>query len=225
MAKSLYPIVLFNVFISSSGRSLWKILETCLKDEYSWHNLYEKLEKLNYYRQKPSFNEIKASQSSWFQGSNYIQFKTHVVPTLKKNPTFTITLAGANDATHETSRQILDSLLELQHEIMKTLPDCNVIFSKPKLHVEFVDNSNICVEHIHKQPPRGVLNKRCSQNMQQIYRRTPMPKCVLNKVVYSNHTSAWVFSCRFSAYFQNTFFSEHLWVAASAHRPKRISSQ
>ena len=26
-----------------------------------------------------------------------------------------------------------------------------------------------------KQPSRGVLKKRCSENMQQIYRRTPMP--------------------------------------------------
>ena len=30
-----------------------------------------------------------------------------------------------------------------------------------------------------KQPPRGVPRKRCSENMQQIYRRTPMPKCDL----------------------------------------------
>ena len=30
---------------------------------------------------------------------------------------------------------------------------------------------------IQKQPPRGILKKRCSENMQQIYRRTPMPKC------------------------------------------------
>ena len=29
---------------------------------------------------------------------------------------------------------------------------------------------------IQKQPPRGVLGKRCSENIQQIYRRTPMPK-------------------------------------------------
>ena len=34
----------------------------------------------------------------------------------------------------------------------------------------------------HKQPVRGVLLKRCSENMQQIYRRTPMPKCDFNKV-------------------------------------------
>ena len=33
-----------------------------------------------------------------------------------------------------------------------------------------------------KQPSRGVLRKKCSENMQQIYRRTPMPKCDLNKV-------------------------------------------
>ena len=29
---------------------------------------------------------------------------------------------------------------------------------------------------------KGVLEKRCSENMQQIYRRTPMPKCSFNKV-------------------------------------------
>ena len=54
--------------------------------------------------------------------------------------------------------------------------------------------------------------------MQQIYRRTPMPKCDFNKValqLYWNRTSAWVFSCKFSAYFWNTFPKEHLWVAAS----------
>ena len=33
-----------------------------------------------------------------------------------------------------------------------------------------------------KQPSRGVLTKRCSENMQQIYRRTPMSKCDFNKV-------------------------------------------
>ena len=29
---------------------------------------------------------------------------------------------------------------------------------------------------------RGVLRKRCSENMAQIYRGTPMPKCDFNKV-------------------------------------------
>ena len=35
---------------------------------------------------------------------------------------------------------------------------------------------------LQKQPLKGVLEKRCSENMQQIYRRTPMPKCDFNKV-------------------------------------------
>ena len=61
---------------------------------------------------------------------------------------------------------------------------------------------------VQKQPHGGVLKKRCSENIQQIYKRTPMPKSDLNKVskqLYWNHTSAWVFSCKFAAYFQNTF--------------------
>ena len=69
-----------------------------------------------------------------------------------------------------------------------------------------------------KQPPRGFLKKRCFENMQQIYNRTPMPKYDFNKVskqLYWNHTSAWVFSCNFAAYFQNTFSKQRLWVAAS----------
>ena len=35
------------------------------------------------------------------------------------------------------------------------------------------------------------------------------------KQLYWNCTSAWVFSCKFAAYFQNTFYQDHLWVAAS----------
>ena len=43
---------------------------------------------------------------------------------------------------------------------------------------------------------RGVPGKRCSENMRQIYRRTPMPKGGL---------------CKVAAYFQDTLSSEHLW--------------
>ena len=58
------------------------------------------------------------------------------------------------------------------------------------------------------QPTRGDLKKSCSENMQQIYRRTPMPECDFNKVgkqLYWNLTSAWVCSYKFAAYFQNIF--------------------
>ena len=58
---------------------------------------------------------------------------------------------------------------------------------------------------IQKQPSRDVPKKRCSQNMQEIYRRIPMPKCDFNLRLYWNRTSAWVFSYNFAAYFQNIF--------------------
>ena len=35
---------------------------------------------------------------------------------------------------------------------------------------------------MQKQPSRGVPMKRCSENMQQIYRRTPLAKCDFDKV-------------------------------------------
>ena len=35
--------------------------------------------------------------------------------------------------------------------------------------------------------PVGVLKKRCSENMQQIYRRTPMLKCDFSKVAKHWH--------------------------------------
>ena len=44
--------------------------------------------------------------------------------------------------------------------------------------------------------------------MQQIYKRSPMPKCDFSKVakqLYWNRNSEWMFSCKFTAYFQNTF--------------------
>ena len=67
-----------------------------------------------------------------------------------------------------------------------------------------------------KGVPVKVVLKICS--MQQNYRRTFMPKCDFNKFakqLHWNHTSAWVFSCKFAAYFHNNFSQEHLWVAAS----------
>ena len=36
---------------------------------------------------------------------------------------------------------------------------------------------------VQKHPFRGVLRKRCSENMQQMCKRTPMPKCYFNDFV------------------------------------------
>ena len=67
--------------------------------------------------------------------------------------------------------------------------------------------------YLQKQPLAGAPKKRCSENMDQIYWRTPMLKCDFKKVALQlnwNYTSAWVFSCKFAAYFQSTFSLEPL---------------
>ena len=43
--------------------------------------------------------------------------------------------------------------------------------------------------------------------MQQIHRRTPIPKCDFSEIalhLYWNHCSAWVFSCKFAAFLKST---------------------
>ena len=86
------------------------------------------------------------------------------------------------------------------------------------MNIGAIENFWNHIYNFQKQPLRGVSRKRCYENMQQIYRRTLVPKSDFNKVAlqfYWNHISSSVFSCKFAAYFQNTFSWEHLWVSAS----------
>ena len=68
---------------------------------------------------------------------------------------------------------------------------------KEPAYIEFFYGFGWVCHWDHKQPSRGILKKRCCENVQQIYRRTNMLKW--------NHTSAWVFSCKCFAHFQNSF--------------------
>ena len=70
--------------------------------------------------------------------------------------------------------------------------------------LEQLPRGNVNIVIVRSSFPEVLLRKDNSKNMQQIYRRRPMPKCGFNKVAL-NHTSAWVFSCKFATYFQNTF--------------------
>ena len=59
---------------------------------------------------------------------------------------------------------------------------------------------------MQKQPSRGVLKKSCSENMEQIYRTTPMPKRDFNNVAIEitlRHGCSPVDLA--TAYSQNTF--------------------
>ena len=76
------------------------------------------------------------------------------------------------------------------------------------------------VSNAQNHPSRGILTKRCSENMQQFCRRTPMPKCDFNKVasqLYWDHTSVWVFSCKFAAYWNHTSAWKQTSIIAKVH--------
>ena len=96
------------------------------------------------------------------------------------------------------------------------------------VYFNFPDATTFCLWQSHfglgfslymqKLPFRGVLEKGCSENMLQTYRRTTMPKCDFSKVAlkfYWNRTLSWVFSCKFADCFQNTFSTKHPWMFAS----------
>ena len=65
-------------------------------------------------------------------------------------------------------------------------------FSKENIY--FCSKFNQTSFGVQKQPSRRVLGKRCSGNMQQIYKIPPMPKCDFNKVAKqsnSNEITLW----------------------------------
>ena len=67
---------------------------------------------------------------------------------------------------------------------------------------------NLIMRGTSEAVTQSLLKKRCPENMQQIYKRTPMRSAISIKL--HNHTLAWVFSCKFAAYFQDTFSQKHL---------------
>ena len=84
------------------------------------------------------------------------------------------------------------------------LKSCNIVISKraaiypdiPTFVLQFssassIDRTAIHLFKVQKQPLRNVLRKRCSENMQQIYRGTPIPKCDFNKVALQLENSIW----------------------------------
>ena len=73
---------------------------------------------------------------------------------------------------------------------------------------EMAASKQLSAAVFRKKPSRGVLRKRCSKYMLQIYRREPMPKCDFYKVAkhsYWNQTSAWLFPVNLLYIFRTPF--------------------
>ena len=82
------------------------------------------------------------------------------------------------------------------------------LLQKGSIHNAPYDPSWVQLASEWQNQCRGVLRERCTEKIQQIYRRTFMPKCNFSEValkLYWKHTLAWVFSCKFAVHFQNTF--------------------
>ena len=69
-----------------------------------------------------------------------------------------------------------------EQAILQLTRDIASSFEKEEYILGVLIDFSKAFDHVKKQPSRGVLKKRCSENMQQIYRKTPMLKCDFNKV-------------------------------------------
>ena len=79
-----------------------------------------------------------------------------------------------------------------KHETIEIDQNSDIFqYSETSIWEHWNELNKYLTSYFNKQPSRGVLIERCSENMQQIYRRTPTPKCDFNKVakqLFRNHT-------------------------------------
>ena len=79
------------------------------------------------------------------------------------------------------TKEIIDGKLHFTHFLF-------IIFRR-----RVYDFCKLCkTPRVQKQPSRAILRKRCSENMQQINKRTPMPKCDCSKVAFPKNTPGWL---------------------------------
>ena len=76
---------------------------------------------------------------------------------------------------------------------------CNYTSSRPEVFL-WKGGLKICGKFTEEQPWGSVISVR------------------LRSIFIEIALRAWVFPCKFAAYFQNTIFWDHLWVAASVTR-------
>ena len=81
-------------------------------------------------------------------------------------------------------------------------------------------NTTNIIRYGKRQSPKGVLKSSCSANMQQLYRRTPIPKCDFNKYYNSmkvdNHISI-AYTC-FESNNRALAFRENVTLEAAVQR-------
>ena len=96
-----------------------------------------------------------------FSGARINDINHHLMPIIAKRPDYLIVHVGINDATTNTSRKIIDDLLMLKCNILKELPNCRVIVSKPTERIDH-GKTNLTLRNINKH--LETLNLECIEN-------------------------------------------------------------
>ena len=97
----------------------------------------------------------------YFSGARINDMNHHLMPIIAKRPDYLILHVGTNDATTNTSRKIIDDLLMLKRNILKQLPNCRVIVSKPTVRIDH-GKANLTLRNVNKN--LETLNLECIEN-------------------------------------------------------------
>ena len=85
----------------------------------------------------------------YFSGARINDMNHHLMLIIAKRPDYLILHVGANDAPTNTSRKIIDDLLMLKCNILKQLPNCRVIVSKPTVRIDH-GKANLTLRKVNK---------------------------------------------------------------------------
>ena len=83
------------------------------------------------------------------------------MPTFAKQPDYLIRHVGTNDATTNTPRKVINDLPLLKCNILKQLPNCRVIVSKPTAPINH-GKANLTLHNVNKN--LETLNLECIKN-------------------------------------------------------------
>ena len=71
------------------------------------------------------------SKDFHFSGARIEDIIQYIIPIIRKQPDYLILHVRTKDATTNTSKKIVDDLLILKSNILKQLPSCRIVLSKP----------------------------------------------------------------------------------------------
>ena len=97
----------------------------------------------------------------YFSGARTNDMNHPLTQFIAKQPDYLILHVGSNDATTNISRKIIDDLLKLKCNILKQIPKCRVIVSKPTVRIDH-EKGNLTLRNLSKHPQ--TLNLECIEN-------------------------------------------------------------